>query len=126
MSKKTADWLNKKFLQWQLEANERQTIRSFAAYLDVKETSLSGWMRGVSDPTGDNLRQLADVLGDYEIYDIVGEERPDPQLKELRARYDAVPPENVQEFFNWVDQFLAERGWHRSGDIRPASPDEQE
>lgn len=109
VSKTVPEWLNEKILEWERRTGQRQTWKAFAEWLGVKYTTLSSWRNQGALPDGENLRVLGEKLG-YEIYDIVGAKKPDPKLRELRARYDVVPPEDVDEFFSWVDQFLAERG----------------
>jgi transcriptional regulator with XRE-family HTH domain len=80
-------WLNQKFLDWQIKTGKRQTLRSFAKFLDVKEQSLSGWMNGSNPPSGENLQKIAFKLG-FEIYDLVGKVRPGNIVP-----FSSLPPE---------------------------------
>lgn len=108
LAKKSAIWLNQRFLEWQMETRKKQTIRSFAEYLSVKETTLSGWMRGVSQPTGENLQRLADKLG-YEIFDILEVVRPDP-IEELLENLASIPPDRKKEGIQIIRKWLLEQG----------------
>ena len=78
------EYLNKRYLEWQLKTNSKQSYQSFAKYLGVSYTTMMGWINGVHPPKGENLRKLAKVLGD-EIYDVAGEPRPDSELSPKEA-----------------------------------------
>lgn len=104
-----AELLNRKFLEWQMATRKKQTIRSFAKYLDVKETSLSGWMNTNIPPKGDNLIKLSNKLG-YEIYDILGIIRPDKRSRELQEKYNATPEERKDDLLKLVEDWLEEIG----------------
>jgi transcriptional regulator with XRE-family HTH domain len=110
-SKITEDWLNKQFLVWQLGTGKNQSVRSFAKYLEVKETSLSGWMRGEVAPTGTNLYRLGNKLG-FEIYDLLGKERPGPEFDQLFEIYERADKEQRSEIIKKVLEFF---GYKRIG-----------
>lgn len=101
-------WLNKKFLDWQYNTGERQTLKAFARYLDVKTTTLSSWLNDDVPPTGDNLYKVADKLG-FEIYDLLDVPPPTPQfVHEMKTTYNALPAEQQPEFQEDLERFLAE------------------
>lgn len=103
-----SEWINKKYLDWQYATGERQTLKAFAKYLDVKTTTLSSWLNDDIPPTGDNLLKLADRLG-YEVFDVLGVEPPYPRvIHQAKAAYDALPSEQQPKFRQDLDQFIAE------------------
>lgn len=69
------NWLMEKFVEWEKKQSRRQSYSAFARYLGVKQPTLTRWLAGDNPPDGDNLRIVAEKLG-YEIYDILGIERP--------------------------------------------------
>ena len=111
---KVSDLLNRKFLEWQSSSGKRQSIRSFAKYLNVKETSLSGWINADILPEGDNLIKLSNKFG-YEIYDIMGLDRPDKRLRELQAEYDAIPEDHKDDMLEVIRRWMREQGWKNEG-----------
>ena len=79
------EFLFQKFLEWQKESGQRRSVKDWAIYLDVPQTSLSTWMNGPYLPKGAGLSKLAAKLGP-EIYDVLGMTRPgplDPGLQEI-------------------------------------------
>jgi len=81
-----ADWLNKKFLEWEQSQGKRKTLGQFSEYLEVSRISLSDWINGKYAPNAQNIGKIAEKLG-LEIYDLVGIPRPQPrQLDEKIER----------------------------------------
>jgi hypothetical protein len=74
-----ASWLEKKFLDWQM-INGRASIVEFAKYLGVSNEYayqlINGHRAGVSREVALRFAQL---LQDFEIFDILGYARPEPQ-----------------------------------------------
>jgi transcriptional regulator with XRE-family HTH domain len=75
-------FLNKKFLEWQMEIGYRRTQTEFAEYLGVEPGTLGHWMNGRRKPDLESVELLAEKLGP-EIYDLAGYLRPDPQLRRV-------------------------------------------
>jgi len=101
-------WLNRKFLDWQNGIGERQTLKAFARYLDVKTTTLSSWLNDDIPPTGDNLYKIADKLG-FEIYEILDVPPPTPRfVHEMKAAYNNLPSEAQPKFQDDLEKFLTE------------------
>lgn len=75
--KEVVEFLYRGFLKYQNDLGKPVKAKEFAQFLDVPPTSFSNWTNGKAVPSGENLRKVASKLG-YEIYDILGEERPDP------------------------------------------------
>lgn len=73
------EFLEKKYLEWQLKEEGRKTIVQFAAYIGVSQPILSMWLSGKKRPGVDNIKLLAEIFGD-EVYDSLGLPRPNPYL----------------------------------------------
>jgi len=73
--KHIADWFNRKYFEWEQSTGERQTVTSFAVWLNIPRVDASRYLSGERKPNGDNLQKVADKLGD-EIYDLLGWARP--------------------------------------------------
>ena len=69
-------FLELKFLEWQQREGGRKTVKEFAAYIGVSQSTISTWWNEDRKPEGENLRKLAEKLG-IEVYDILGMPRPD-------------------------------------------------
>ena len=82
------EWLERKFLEWQIDEG-RKSLTSFAQYLGIPQAVISHYMSGRYKPSGDNVNKIAAKLGP-EIYDLLGLQRPDPLLEEMRQTYDQV------------------------------------
>lgn len=112
MRKTASSFLNNAYLEWQLGTRKKQTLRSFAEYLEVTEQSLSGWMVGRNIPAGENLRKLARKLGPG-IYDALEIPRPAP----LTAYVDEVVVELDEkaqlELRKVIHDWMSERGYRR-------------
>ena len=76
---KFTDWLEKKFLEWELTQNRRQSYSAFARYLGVKVPLLTQWRLGNNLPSTDSVRLLSAKLG-QEVYDVLGLVRPGKPL----------------------------------------------
>jgi len=87
MNRKTrsGDWLEQKFLTWQMEVGKKQTIRQLAAYLGVNENLLARWLRGQMVPRDDNVVKIANKLG-AEYYDVLGWTRPEIKENNIKDK----------------------------------------
>ncbi len=83
------DWINKKFIEWEHASGRRRTLSDFANYLGVSRPIVSMWMNGARTPSRDNVHVLAKIFG-AEIYDILGIQRPDPDLEAIKDMWDAL------------------------------------
>jgi hypothetical protein len=80
-------FLEKKYLEWQQVQGGRKTVAMFANYLGVKQSTLSMWWNSGVAPSGESIRLLAEKLG-IEVYDILGEERPDEDLHYIERHWE--------------------------------------
>lgn len=72
-------WLEQQYLQWQIK-NGRASIEEFARLLGLSQPHLSQLMQGRRKSVRrDTALRIAERLGDYEILDILGYARPDPE-----------------------------------------------
>ena len=76
-------FLEVKYLEWQQKQGGRKTVHQFASYLGVGQSTLSNWWNGERKPEGESVDKLAKKLG-LEVYDVLGLERPDPDLHYLQ------------------------------------------
>jgi transcriptional regulator with XRE-family HTH domain len=99
-------FLDQKYLQWQTAQGKRKTVQEFADYLGISQSVLSHYMNGKrKKPTSDNLRALSNKLG-FEIYDVLGLPRPDPDLAYISQNWDKVSEEFRQKFREQVEKQL--------------------
>jgi transcriptional regulator with XRE-family HTH domain len=115
-------WLLKKFLQWQVDTGERNTLEQFSEYLGIGRSTLSKWMNGSSRPGPELIDQISDKLGP-EVYDIVGVPRPDPDLIYIIKRWPALTEEQRRAVKDQAARYASD---HRSAtiaaDVAPPKP----
>lgn len=89
---KFGEWLDSQYLKWQA-ANGRRTLDEFAEYLGVgSRVTLSRWINGQHKPDKESIDILAAKLGP-EVYDLLGLQRPDPQVSKIVAWFTSLPEE---------------------------------
>lgn len=97
--------------------NERVSLRAYSQYLNIPHPTLISWLNGEHYPAYDKLLDIAQkleaILGD-QTYDLLGLDRPDRLLHELRADYDAVPKERRAEMLDMIQDWLKENGFYKS------------
>ena len=107
-------WLTEKYVEWRGDKfGHNSSVTAFAEYIGTKQQLMSGWMNGDFAPAKANIDKLANKLG-YEIYDILDippEERP--TRADIRAAIRRVPPENMDEILNLIEEYLRVHGWDR-------------
>jgi hypothetical protein len=72
-------WLENEFLKWQDQRGRRGRLVQFAKHLGISAPLLSHYLKGIRKPAGATVHKLAKQLGP-EVYDVLGLQRPDPQL----------------------------------------------
>lgn len=92
-----AEWLNRKFLEWEQSQGKRKTLGQFSEFLGVSRISLSDWINGKYSPKTQNIGKIAEKLGP-EIYDLVGIPRPQPRQLD----------EKTEELIQLIGQFSPE------------------
>ena len=53
-------FLELKFLEWQQREGGRKTVKEFAAYIGVSQSTISTWWNEDRKPEGENLRKLGE------------------------------------------------------------------
>lgn len=100
-----ATLLMQRFREWGIRALEKGetkvTITAFAGWLGFTQSAVSQWMSDNRTPTGDTVDLIADKLG-LDVYDALGLPRPHRQLAEIRAAYNALPPDAQDELHQLV------------------------
>lgn len=74
--KALGDFLEKEFLKFEIRKGRRCSQQEFANWLEVRQPTLSTWMRGLYEPSPDSIRTLADKIGP-QIYEALGMQIPD-------------------------------------------------
>ena len=92
MSLTFPEFLEQKFLEWQMKNGERKNLYQFASYVGVSHGTMSFWINGVKKPSDDNIERLAVLFGN-EIYDVLGLSRPNPYLQKLNRLWEFLPEE---------------------------------
>ncbi len=81
-------WLELKYLDWQRDQGARRTIKEFAAYLGIPQTTFTNYLKGKRTPSGDHVHRIASALGS-EIYALVGMiDTEDIEIRRLMSMYD--------------------------------------
>jgi transcriptional regulator with XRE-family HTH domain len=101
------DFLETKYLEWQLKEMGRKTIVQFAAYIGVSQPILSMWMSGKKRPGIDNIKLLAEIFGD-EVYDALGLPRPNPYLQKVNRLWEFIPEEIQKRFSEEAERYEAQ------------------
>jgi len=98
-------FLELKFLDWQQKEGGRKTVKEFALYIGVSQSTVSMWWNGERNPEGENLRKIAGKLG-FEVYDVLGLPRPDEDLAYISKHWEDVSPEFRRKFRQKVEEQL--------------------
>jgi len=86
MAETIAQWLMKKYIEWITQEGSVQSQKAFADYLGIDRVVFNRYINGKrKDINYRNAMQIARRVGDYEILDILGYERPsdDDLLKDF-------------------------------------------
>ena len=80
------DWLWEKFYEWR--GKTTLGVTDFSAYLDIKQPTITAWMKGEYNPRGKNLVKLGEKYPD--VYEVLGFVR----LNEGELTMDQLLPED--------------------------------
>lgn len=100
-------FLERKFLEWQIEIGERKPQAEFAKLLGVSRSALTMWMNGTHLPDLESAKKLGNFLGP-EIFDILNLPRPDPFLQSINSRWDRIPPDKQEKLAKDAERYAAE------------------
>lgn len=98
-------WIENKYLQWQSNQGGRRTVMQFAEYLQLSQQTVSNWLNGTRQPTGENIRKIAEKLG-LEVYDVLGLQRPNPVLHYITKHWDDLPLELQNKFMEEAEAYI--------------------
>jgi len=96
--------LERKFLEWQIEQEERISQAEFARMIGVSRASLTMWMNGTHLPDRESAGKLASFLGP-EIYDALDLPRPNPFLRKITEIWDRIPPDKQQKLAEEAERY---------------------
>lgn len=116
---KVPEFLNRKFLEWQLESGERKTIEDFANLFGAKQAIVSMWMNGKRQPGEKYKNRIIEIYGD-EAIQAFGD---DIDLHFIQKNWDDLPPELRRKLREQAEQYAAHnesRRVHRKPRTRPA------
>lgn len=88
-----SEWLEAKYIEWRKKQTTRKaTIEQFAEAIGISRSDYNNYTLRGTKPKGEDLERIGEVLG-YEIYDLLGLERPDPWVKRMEKLFDGLSPE---------------------------------
>ena len=87
-----ANWLDKKFLDWQQRQGGSRTALEFAEWLGFANATVNQWLNGNRRPERGNVYLLALKLG-LEIYDVLGMPKPDEGLYQVDVHWHKLKDE---------------------------------
>lgn len=114
-TKAAGAWLEKMYLEWQLDqGGRRKSIATFAEYLGSSQSFVSQVMAGKRTPSSDTALDWALKLDDDEILDILEIPRDELEdkrrLKLFQAAYYATPKDKQEDLVRLVKDFLEQYG----------------
>ncbi len=81
-----SEWLESKYLSWQIKAGSRSTLSDFAKFLGISRVSLSQYLHEERNPSDSHLIKIAAQLGD-EVYETLQEQNSAPARSFRRFAY---------------------------------------
>ena len=97
-------WLENEFLKWQDQRGRRGRLVQFAKHLGISAPLLSHYLKGIRKPSGATVHKLAKQLGP-EVYDVLGLQRPDPQLVLITRNWSLLTDEQKSILVETVKKF---------------------
>jgi hypothetical protein len=86
-----AQWLEKKFQTWRAaQTGHRAGVTQFARHIGISRDDLNNYLLKGARPEAERLEKIGRTLG-WEIYDLVGVPRPDPQLHAVTEAFQRLP-----------------------------------
>jgi transcriptional regulator with XRE-family HTH domain len=118
MKSELSKWLEKKYLEWQLE-NGKASILEFSEYLDMSQSYVSQIMNSTRETIGMKTAvKIADKLQDNSILDILGYSKLPSDSANIP--FDSLPPqlqEKLSAALEEIERTLKTRS------IQPDSPE---
>ena len=108
MNEEFMEFLQHSFADYVAEKRRRVSLAEWARYLGVSNASLSQWMNGNREPSGDNVHALAAKLG-VKIYDLLGVPRsmPDnPSLVYITENWFSLTQDQKDEIMSTINGYI--------------------
>lgn len=96
-------WLDRKYLAWQVAQGESRSIAEFARHLGVSRGTFNKWSSGERSPDAYSVELLARGCQDDEIYDLVGLKRPDPLLRRMTDLFSQLSEKKKLEYLRRLE-----------------------
>jgi len=94
-----------KFLEWQQKTGGRRTVKQFAEYIGVGQTTVSGWWNEGRKPEGDNVSKLARLFG-TDVYDVLGLPRPEENLLYIQSNWDQLSARERKAIRDMAEKYV--------------------
>ncbi len=101
-------FLERKFLEWQIEIGARKSQAEFAKLMGVSRSALTMWMNGTHLPDRESAGKLATILGP-EVYDLLQFPRPNPLLQKLNQIWERIPADKQQKLAQDAERYELRR-----------------
>jgi transcriptional regulator with XRE-family HTH domain len=108
-----SQFLEKKFLEWQIKQGRRTTLKEFSKQIGVSRAAISLWLNGERTPDLINIQKLAEVFG-FDVYDALGLPRPNPYLQKINQIFERLSPEHQQRLAEDAECYEVNKHEHTS------------
>jgi transcriptional regulator with XRE-family HTH domain len=115
-------FLERKYLEWQIEIGERKSQADFARLMGVSRASLTMWMNGTHQPDLESAKKIASLLGP-EVFDMLGIPRPNPYLEKIKQIFDNLSPEHQQRLAEDAERYSTSNNTKKLSAKRKARAD---
>ena len=103
MDEKTVpNWFITKYLNWQRDNQEINSMAEFARFLGVGDKALNTWFNGRNNPSYHKALQVCDRLNDYSLLDLLGYKRPES----VEEQFDVLSYEIKSSFSHAIREIL--------------------
>lgn len=79
------EWFINKYLDWQRDNKEINSMAEFARFLGVGEKALNTWFNGRNNPSFQKALQVCDRLNDYSLLELLGYKRPESVEEQVKS-----------------------------------------
>jgi transcriptional regulator with XRE-family HTH domain len=97
-------YLERRFLEWQIEIGQRKSQAEFAKLLGVSRAAVTMWMNGTHLPDLESAKKIASVLGP-EIFEMLGHPTPNPFLQKISQIFERLSPEQQQKLAEDAERY---------------------
>ena len=108
------EFLNRKFLEWQLEEGKKKSIEDFAKLFGASQPLFSQWLGGKRPISETYKKRIIEKYGDEAIV-AFGE---DPDLYKVNANWEFMTPEASRTFREQSEKYRTENESKRTSETR--------